>query len=416
MIAAIRSFKLRPVHVWMGILAIITGIGAVAGIIVFAEGLYLTNLTDLVPWGLWITIDLSSIALSAGAFSLCAVVYILGIKKYQPVARTATYIGLIGYTMAMFTLLLDIGRPDRFWHYLVFWNTHSVLWEVSMCLTLYLMVLLLETLPIIGGIDFVRSRWPKLSARLEHVHHYAPFLAVAGLFLSMLHQSSLGATFGVIIAKPIWYRPGLSVLFIISAVAGGISLTVLLSMLASRLNRKIKVKDELLESLALVVGWILVGYLYFRFWDAFSMTYTYEPGRTEGLALLTRGPLAFNFWLGEIIMGALIPIILLLNPRTRSLPWVRMLALAMVVGGVVAYRWDTTLAGSMVILTYTPNAIRTLYTSYVPSLIEILAGGGVIAFGMLAITIGMQYFNIVDHGEVQPEPVQEEVYALGSAD
>jgi Ni/Fe-hydrogenase subunit HybB-like protein len=400
----------------MGILAVITGIGAVAGIIVFAEGLYLTNLTDLVPWGLWITIDLSSIALSAGAFSLCAVVYILGIKKYQPVARTATYIGLIGYTMAMFTLLLDIGRPDRFWHYLVFWNTHSVLWEVSMCLTLYLMVLLLETLPIIGGIDFVRSRWPKLSARLEHVHHYAPFLAVAGLFLSMLHQSSLGATFGVIIAKPIWYRPGLSVLFIISAVAGGISLTVLLSMLASRLNRKIKVKDELLESLALVVGWILVGYLYFRFWDAFSMTYTYEPGRTEGLALLTRGPLAFNFWLGEIIMGALIPIILLLNPRTRSLPWVRMLALAMVVGGVVAYRWDTTLAGSMVILTYTPNAIRTLYTTYVPSLIEILAGGGVIAFGMLAITIGMQYFNIIDHAEVQPEPVQEEVYALGSAD
>jgi molybdopterin-containing oxidoreductase family membrane subunit len=285
-----------------------------------------------------------------------------------------------------------------------------------MCLTLYLMVLLLETLPIIGGIDFVRSRWPKLSARLEHVHHYAPFLAVAGLFLSMLHQSSLGATFGVIIAKPIWYRPGLSVLFIISAVAGGISLTVLLSMLASRLNRKIKVKDELLESLALVVGWILVGYLYFRFWDAFSMTYTYEPGRTEGLALLTRGPLAFNFWLGEIIMGALIPIILLLNPRTRSLPWVRMLALAMVVGGVVAYRWDTTLAGSMVILTYTPNAIRTLYTTYVPSLIEILAGGGVIAFGMLAITIGMQYFNIIDHAEVQLEPVQEEVYALGSAD
>ncbi|TET35764.1 MAG: hypothetical protein E3J69_04695 [Anaerolineales bacterium] len=416
MIAAIRSFKLRPVHVWMGILAITTGIGAVAGIIVFAEGLYLTNLTDLVPWGLWITIDLSSIALSAGAFSLCAIVYILGIKKYQPVARTATYIGLIGYTMAMFTLLLDIGRPERFWHYLVYWNTHSVLWEVSMCLTLYLTVLLLETLPIIGGIDFVRSRWPKLSARLEHVHHYAPFLAVAGLFLSMLHQSSLGATFGVIIAKPIWYRPGLSVLFIISAVAGGISLTVLLSMLASRLDRKIKVKDELLESLALVVGWILVGYLYFRFWDAFSMTYTYEPGRTEGLALLTRGPLALNFWLGEIIIGALIPIILLLNPRTRSLPWVRMLALAMVVGGVVAYRWDTTLAGSMVILTYTPNAIRTLYTTYVPSLIEILAGGGVIAFGMLAITIGMQYFNIVDHAEAQPEPVQEEVYALGSAD
>ncbi|MES0343457.1 MAG: NrfD/PsrC family molybdoenzyme membrane anchor subunit [Anaerolineales bacterium] len=397
-------------------LAVITGIGAVAGIIVFAKGLVLTNMTDLVPWGLWITIDLSAIALSAGAFTLCALVYLLGFKQYQPIARTATYVGLIGYSIAMLTLLLDIGRPDRFWHYLAFWNTHSVLWEVSICLTLYIAVLFLETLPIIGRVEYVRTRWPGLSSRLESIHHLAPYLAVAGLFLSLLHQSSLGAIFGVLIAKPIWYRPGLSLLFIISAVAGGMSLTVFISMLASRLSRKIKVQDDLLERLAMIVGWILVGYLYFRFWDAFSMTYTYEPGRTEGLALLTKGPLALNFWMGEILFGAVIPIVLLLNPRTRALPWVRMLALLMVVGGVVAYRWDTILSGSMVILTYLPNQIQTLYTSYTPSLIEILAGAGVVAYGMLAITIGIRYLNIVDHSEVQLEPVLEETYALGSAD
>ncbi|MES0338426.1 MAG: NrfD/PsrC family molybdoenzyme membrane anchor subunit [Anaerolineales bacterium] len=416
MIAAVRSFKLRPIHIWMAMLAVITGIGAVAGIIVFAKGLVLTNMTDLVPWGLWITIDLSAIALSAGAFTLCALVYLLGFKQYQPIARTATYVGLIGYSIAMLTLLLDIGRPDRFWHYLAFWNTHSVLWEVSICLTLYIAVLFLETLPIIGRVEYVRTRWPGLSSRLESIHHLAPYLAVAGLFLSLLHQSSLGAIFGVLIAKPIWYRPGLSLLFIISAVAGGMSLTVFISMLASRLSRKIKVQDDLLERLAMIVGWILVGYLYFRFWDAFSMTYTYEPGRTEGLALLTKGPLALNFWMGEILFGAVIPIVLLLNPRTRALPWVRMLALLMVVGGVVAYRWDTILSGSMVILTYLPNQIQTLYTSYTPSLIEILAGAGVVAYGMLAITIGIRYLNIVDHSEVQLEPVLEETYALGSAD
>jgi Ni/Fe-hydrogenase subunit HybB-like protein len=416
MIARIRSFRLKPIHVWMALLVALIGTGAAAGIMVFIKGLTLTNLTDLVPWGLWITIDLSSIALSAGAFTLCAAVYLLGLKQYQPVARTATYVGLIGYSMAMLTLLLDIGRPDRFWHYLVFWNTHSVLWEVSMCLTLYLVVLLLETAPIIGGVDFIKTRFPRLSKRLEHIHHYAPYLAVAGLFLSLLHQSSLGATFGVLKARPIWYRPGLSVLFIISAVAGGMSFTVLLSMLSSRLSSKIKVKDDLLERLTMVIGWILVGYLYFRFWDAFSMSYTYEPGRTEGLALLTKGPLAFNFWFGEVLLGAVIPIVLLLNPRTRRIGWVRMLALAMVVGGVVAYRWDTTLAGSIIILTYLPHAIKTLYTSYSPSLVEFLAGAGVIAYGMLAVTIGLRYFNIVDHEVVDHQPVMGELYALGSAD
>ncbi len=123
------------------------------------QGLHVTNLTDLVPWGLWITIDLSAIAMSAGAFSLCAVVYLVGIKRFQPVARTATYIGLIGYTMAVLCLLLDIGRPDRFWHALVYWNPHSVLWEVTICVTLYLCVLALETLPILAriGLDAAPS-------------------------------------------------------------------------------------------------------------------------------------------------------------------------------------------------------------------------------------------------------------------
>ena len=66
-------------------------------------------------WGRrWITIDTSSIALSAGAFSLSAAVYLFGLKRFQPIARTATFVGLIGYTMAMLALILDIGRPDRF--------------------------------------------------------------------------------------------------------------------------------------------------------------------------------------------------------------------------------------------------------------------------------------------------------------
>ena len=125
--AKLPSIKIKPVRptpwiLWLGLLCLLLLIALVTGIRVFWHGLSLTNLTDLVPWGLWITIDLSSIALAAGAFSLCAAVYLIGLKRYQPIARTATFIGLIGYTMAMLSLLLDIGRPDRFWHALIYWN------------------------------------------------------------------------------------------------------------------------------------------------------------------------------------------------------------------------------------------------------------------------------------------------------
>lgn len=384
-------------HAWLLGLATVLAAGVVAAGIVFRRGLVVTHLTDLVPWGLWITIDLSSIALSAGAFLLCAAVYLMGLTRFQPVARTATFIGLIGYSMAVLTLLLDIGRPDRFWHALVFWNPHSVLWEITMCVTLYLAVLLLETAPILGQAEWMRRRWPGLAARLTGVHRLAPVLAVAGLGLSLLHQSSLGAAYGVLKARPLWYKPDLSVLFTASAVVGGPSLTVLISMIAARLSPRVHVDDELLDRLAHLIGWGLIIYLYMRFWDALAMSYTYQPGRTEGLGLLTSGPLSFNFWVGEMLLGAAIPIVILLKASLRRNWLLRAAALAMVVGGVIAFRWDTNLAGQLVVLSYLPQDIGVRYTAYVPSLIEVISGAGVIAYGLLALTLGIRYLNVIDH-------------------
>jgi molybdopterin-containing oxidoreductase family membrane subunit len=147
------------------------------------------------------------------------------------------------------------------------------------------------------------------------------------------------------------------------------------------------------------------------------MTYTYEPGRTEGLALLTRGPLAFNFWVGEILLGAVVPIIILLRSKWRANPNLRMMALLMVVGGLVAYRWDVNLSGQLVILSYLPKEIETMYTTYSPALIEWLVGAGVVAFGMMAFTLGVRYLKVVDHGveklETEEVPAVEAIPAMG---
>jgi menaquinone reductase, integral membrane subunit len=400
-----KHIRFSPWILWLGVLSLVILAGLAAGLMVFWKGLGITNLTDLVPWGLWITLDLSSIAMSAGAFALCAAVYLLGLKKFQPVARTATFIGLIGYSMAMLSLILDIGRPDRFWHAIVYWNKHSLLWEVTMCVTLYLTVLLLESMPIFARFEWLRIRWPKLTGKMTRLHHYAPFLAIAGLCLSLLHQSSLGALYGVLKARPLWYRPDVSVLFIASALAGGISLTVFASMLSARLTRRANVDDRLLERLAQFIGWVLVVYLYFRFWDALAMTYTYEPGRTEGLRLLTSGPLSFNFWAGEVLLGAVVPILLLFNKKTRLNPTWRMVALALVVGGVVAFRWDTNLSGLMVVLSYLPGDMAITYTAYRPSLVELLSGGAILGFGLLCFSLGVRYLKVVDHHSAEHEPV-----------
>jgi Ni/Fe-hydrogenase subunit HybB-like protein len=396
------KISIRPWMIWLGIMGVILLSGAVAGIMVFWKGLGITNLTDRVPWGLWITIDLSSIALGAGAFSLCAGVYLFGLKRFQPIARTATFVGLIGYTMATLALILDIGKPERFWHSMVYWNTHSLLWEVTMCVILYLTVLVFETLPIIANLEWLRNRLPKIASMMEHVHHYAPILAIIGLGLSSLHQSSLGATYGVIKARPFWFKPEMSVLFMLSAIVGGISLTLFATMLSSRLTSKARINDALIERVAQFVGYLLIGYFYFRAWDALSTTYTYDPGRSEGLSFLTKGPFAFNFWIVEMLFGMIVPMILLLYKPTRMNRFWRMIALLLVAVGVVAFRWDTNITGQLVLMSYVPGAAIT-YTSYYPSLIEIVTGAAIIAYGLTAFSLGVKYLRVVDHTLVEEE-------------
>ena len=397
-----EKLVITPWIIWLGVMGVILLGGLVAGIMVFWKGLVITNLTDLVPWGLWITIDLSSIALGAGAFSLCAGVYLFGLKRYQPIARTATFVGLIGYTMATLALILDIGRPERFWHSMVYWNVHSLLWEVTMCVILYLTVLMLEAMPIIANLEWLRKRFPKIADLMSRVHHYAPILAIIGLGLSSLHQSSLGATYGVIKARPFWFKPEMSVLFMFSAIVGGISLTLFASMLSSHLTKKARVNDGLIERVAHFVGYLLIGYFYFRAWDVLAQTYVYDPGRSEGLRFLTTGPMSFNFWIGEMLLGMIVPMILLLYKPTRMNPFWRMVALLFVAGGVVAFRWDTNITGQLVLMSSIPGAAVT-YTKYTPSLVEFMTGSAIIAYGLTAFSLGVKYLRVVDHTLIEEE-------------
>jgi Ni/Fe-hydrogenase subunit HybB-like protein len=91
-----------------------------------------------------------------------------------------------------------------------------------------------------------------------------------------------------------------------------------------------------------------------------------------------------------------------------------MLALALVVGGVVAYRWDTNLAGQLVLLTYLPQEITVRYTAYFPSLIEMLIGAGIVAYGLMAFTLGARYLNVVNHETALEVEHQKETVTVGT--
>lgn len=384
------SFKNQTFSAWVALLLAFMAAGAYAVFLVLTRGLAVTNLTDRVPWGLWITVDLSAIALSGGAFFLSALVYVAGIKRFKPIARLAVFIGLLGYSTAMATLLLDIGRPDRFWHSLVYWNTHSMLWEVTMCIVLYFHVLLLEVFPLITTHRFF-DRLPRVRALANFVHKGAPGLAVLGLGFSMLHQSSLGATYGVIIARPIWFRPTMPLLFIFSAIAAGPALTIAAALVTGWLAERDIVPRDVLYDAGRISGVLLLVYLYMRFWDTMAGNYGYVPLRSEATAELTRGALSTGFWNWEIVLGGLIPALLLLWAKRGESVVALFMGSALAVIGLVVNRWNTTLVGLTTPLTVDPPLALPLSPSYSPAWTEWAVALGVVAGAVLAFTLGMRY-------------------------
>jgi len=377
---------------WIGLLGVLLLIGLVSAVTVLLKGLIVTNMNNTVPWGLWITVDLSAIALGAGAFTLSAVVYVFGLKRFQPIVRLAVFVGFIGYTSALLALVMDIGRPDRFWHPWVYWNVHSVLWEITWAITLYTSVMVLEFIPVVVELPFF-GRWPRLR-RLGHILHKAtPALALIGMGISLLHQSSLGATYGILKARPIWFKPSMPIMFILSAVAVGPAVTMGVALVVEWITQKRTVPHDALRIIARFSAFALLVYLYIKLWDLAAVSYYgRSPAVISGMDFLQQiTPYGFGFWVGEIIIGVIIPVMLFLTPRFNRRPPLLVLGAFCGVIGILFNRWDVTVSGLVVPLSYAPGVLyKTPPGSYTPALVEWGVAIGVLGYALTMLTVGVK--------------------------
>jgi Ni/Fe-hydrogenase subunit HybB-like protein len=228
--------------------ALILTVGAVITLIRFSQGLAATtNLTHDYGWGLWIGFDvMSGVALAAGGFTMSAAVYLFGMKEYKPIVRPALLTAFLGYALVVVGLLFDLGRPWRLpYPFIVKAGPTSALFEVALCVGLYLTVLFIEsTPPVLERLGFRRTR--KLVGRLTIA------LTIFGVILSTMHQSSLGALYSIMPTKlhPLWYSGHIPVHFFVSAVAAGISMVIVESTLSHRaFHGEVEISQDKLDDI-----------------------------------------------------------------------------------------------------------------------------------------------------------------------
>lgn len=251
---------------WNIVAGLILAAGIVVTIMRFTMGLgSVTNLTDNNPWGIWIGFDLlCGVALAAGGYTTSAACYIFGFKRFHGAVRPAILTAFLGYAMVVFALNYDVGRPWRL-VYPIFYQqgTTSILFEVGLCVFIYLTVLFLEYLPAAlewkRGFDKYRGILIKMTMALT----------ILGVILSTLHQSSLGALYLIAPSKlhPLWYTAYLPVMFFMSSMFAGLSMVIFEGTISHKhFHHKMDAEynggyEDLQLAFAKAAAWIMAGYL-----------------------------------------------------------------------------------------------------------------------------------------------------------
>ena len=350
-----------------------------------------THLNQFFPWGIWIGLDVAAgVALAAGGFTTAALGHIWHREKYEVLIRPALLTAMLGYTFVAISVVTDIGRWYNVWHPLIMWNGSSALFEVGICVMVYMSVLYIEFLPIVterfigrvnlpGFLSIFNKILDKLLRVLDRTLNKFMFVfIIAGVVLSCLHQSSLGTLMIIAGPKmhPLWQTPVLPLLFLLSAFSVGFPMVIMESISASR-SFGLKPEQEVLTSLARFIGPLLGVYLAFKIGDMFIR---------ETFVYLTQINLPSIMFTIELVVGVIIPLRLFLLPSVRQSTTGLYIASLLVIFGVLLNRFNN------FVIAYNPPYTET---SYFPAIGEISVTLGFAALEILFYRAYVMIFPII---------------------
>ncbi len=369
--------EVKSYHWFIKFMMFLVALGAGASLLRFIFGLgATTNMSDTYPWGLWISFDVvTAVPLAAGAFTLGAIVHCFHIKKLEPLVRPAIVTGFLGYSLVCIGLILDLGQPHKGWHVMRYWNLHSPMFEVSMCVMAYTTVLFLEFCSPVAE----KFGWHLPLRVLRWLEMPLVILAAA---ISTLHQSSLGTFFLIAVDKlhNLWYNPLLPLLFWVSAICSGMCIIIIE---ATSCHKWMGQPNEgvLLRTLAKILPWTLGAYIVLRAYSLLALS----NGPFFDRPVLT---LLFVIELG---LGFILPFFMFTQKSVRENDRRRVIAASLVVFGLILNRFNVSMFGMM-----NPDQV------YFPSVVESLVTIGIIAGHILFFVLIARYFPIFEH---HPETV-----------
>lgn len=366
---------------------IVAALLALLGIALWAfqqiSGFDLTHMSNANPWGLYIMSFVFMVGVAGGSLAVAAVPRLMKLRSFEPIERLAVWVSICSAVLAMGFVLVDLGGPLRVWELFAYSNLSSpLMWDI-IALPLFLIVSIAYLWVLIRTDRGTSARALNIVAALA---------LVAAIVLCTVDAWIFGLQQG----RVMWNAPLLPVWFIISALATGLALMMMLSALFGKLGGGLS--NEAFAKMAKCLGAVVIADLFCLACDVVFGLYA-GAQHSDTLGMLFSGELAPVFWI-EAIAGVAAAVILMGGKATNRSPAIAAACLALI--SVFCKRIQFLMVGFSnmqapfpgMATAGTANTNLLAAAPYIPSFVEVGMVLAVVAFGALLLMVGLRYLPL----------------------
>ena len=340
------------------------------------EKLY--NVYREVPWGILISTYVFFVVTSTGLCLVSSIGHVFGNRDFMPIAKRSVFLSIATILSGFFVIAFEIKIPWRMAIYNVISpNLTSNIWWMGTLYGIYLAFMFAEYVFL-----------------LLDKHKPAVFCGFSGSVAGIAAHSNLGAVFGLLMGREFWHGPYMPIYFIASAMMTGCSVIILFHFLGYKINSE-QMSASMKNALRVTakLGVLLISVImFFTAWKMISGIAGRPAGKYEAVMAMLSGPYAMNFWLFELGLGMIFPLVMFIRSKGENLKMMFSGAIAMIVG-IFVMRYDLVMVGQIVPVYHDLGVNEYSHLlSYSPSIYEAVITLGGFALTAFLFLVGEKLF------------------------
>jgi len=368
----------------LAILGLIVAAGGLAALYMEHNGHHVTGMNNQIVWGMPHVFAVFLIVAASGALNVASISSVFGKKAYKPLAPLSAFLSICLLLGGLTVLVLDLGQPDRLVVAMTIYNFKSIFaWN---------MILYNGFIAIVAVYI-----WFMLERRMNQYSKYAGFVA---FFWRLILTTGTGSIFGFIVARQAYDAAIMAPMFIIMSFAYGLAIFILVMMAAySWSNRELG--DSTVRRMKNLLGVFIGSVLYFTLAYHLTNLYATENHGVEAFILRDGGIYTQLFWLGQVLVGGLIPLFLIYFPATAQSRAMISIACALVILGGLATMYLIIIGGQAYPMEMFPGKIVESaffdggVKQYIPTMAETLLGVGGFALALIMVALVVKILRVL---------------------